>query len=326
MARALIEISGLAKRFIRARGLIATLTRRPPDVVHALNGVDLEVRRGETLAVVGESGCGKSTLARCLVRLHEPDAGSILYDGVDILALDPDARRQLGRRVQMVFQDPYGSLNPRKTIGRQLAEPIGVHYLRPSDRIAARVEELLEMVGLQLDAATRYPHAFSGGQRQRIGIARALALEPECLIADEIVSALDVSVQAQVINLLIALQNRLALTIVFVSHDLRLVRYLAHRVAVMYLGRIVEEGPTEAVFDAPLHPYTAALIAAAPDLDMTRRDTRDALVGELPSPLAIPSGCPFHPRCPHVMDRCRREPPPDRRVGERRAACHLLAG
>jgi oligopeptide transport system ATP-binding protein len=225
----------------------------------------------------------------------------------------------------MVFQDPYGSLNPRKTVGRLLAEPIRVHRLRRADKVASRVAELLDMVGLPRDAAGRYPHAFSGGQRQRIGIARALALEPECLIADEIVSALDVSVRAQIINLLIALQRRLALTIIFVSHDLSLVHYLAHRVAVMYLGRIVEEGPTDAVFAAPLHPYTAALIAAAPGLDMTRTEAPPSLAGELPSPLAIPRGCAFHPRCPHVIERCRLEPPSDHRLDERRAACHLVA-
>jgi oligopeptide/dipeptide ABC transporter ATP-binding protein len=320
----LVEIRGLAKRFAKPRGVLAILARRAPQIVHALNGVDLSVQRGETLAIVGESGCGKSTLARCLVRLHEPDAGQLIYDGADALARTGRARRDFNRRLQMVFQDPYGSLNPRKTIGHQLAEPIRVHRLRPAARIAARVEELLHMVGMSPDAAGRYPHAFSGGQRQRIGIARALALEPECLIADEIVSALDVSVQAQIINLLVALQEQLALAIIFISHDLRLVRYLAHHVAVMYLGKVIEAGPVEAVFGAPRHPYTAALIAAAPNLELVRRDAPEAVVGELPSPLDIPTGCPFHPRCPLAIERCRRETPREWVAGEHRAACHLV--
>ncbi len=323
MTGPLIELHGLVKHFVRPRSLLGGVTGTKPLVVHALNGVDLAVRRGETLAIVGESGCGKSTLARCLVRLHTPDGGRIVYDGIDINALAGAARRDFSRRVQMVFQDPYGSLNPRKTIGSQLSEPIRVHGLRPPRDIAERVRELLSMVGLPAASAGRYPHAFSGGQRQRIGIARALALEPECLIADEIVSALDVSVQAQIINLLIALQKRLSLTIVFVSHDLSLVRYLAHRVAVMYLGRVVESGLAEELFEAPRHPYTAALIAASPSLDVTRRASAEAVAGELPSPLAIPAGCAFHPRCPRAIERCRHERPDDWVAGEHRAACHL---
>jgi oligopeptide transport system ATP-binding protein len=325
MTAPLIEIAGLTKSFPQGRGVLAALGLRKAEAVHALNGVDLAVRRGETLAIVGESGCGKSTLARCLVRLQKPDAGRILYDGVDALALSGERRRNFHRRMQMVFQDPYGSLNPRKSVARQLGEPIRVHGLRSGDAVEARVRELISMVGLPADAASRFPHAFSGGQRQRIGIARALALEPECLIADEIVSALDVSVQAQIINLLVELQKRLALTIIFVSHDLRLVRYIAHRVAVMYLGRIVEAGPTEQVFGDSRHPYTAALMAAAPTLDFTRRDTIEAVAGELPSPLAIPPGCPFHPRCPRAIARCRSEVPADWISGEHRAACHLAA-
>ncbi len=304
MTEPLITLCGLTKHFARPRSLLGAVTGAKPLVVHALNGVDLVVRRGETLAVVGESACGKSTLARCLVGLHTPDEGRIVYDGIDVGALAGSARRNFSRRVQMVFQDPYGSLNPRKSIGSQLAEPIRVHGLRPARDIDERVRELLLMVGLPAAAAGRFPHAFSGGQRQRSGIARALALEPECLIADEIVSALDVSVQAQIINLLILLHKRLSLTIVFVSHDLALVRYLVHRVAVMYLGRVVEFGLAEDLFDAPRHPYTAALIAASPSLDVTRRASVDAVAGELPSPLAIPTGCAFHPRCPRAIERC----------------------
>jgi oligopeptide/dipeptide ABC transporter ATP-binding protein len=325
MTGELIEIRGLTKRFVRPRSLFATLTGQKSPVVHALNGVDLDVRHGETLAIVGESGCGKSTLARCLVRLHDADEGQMRFEGIDTTALVGERRREFSRRVQMVFQDPYGSLNPRKTIGRQLAEPIQVHRLREHGDVGARVGELLAMVGLPTEAEARYPHAFSGGQRQRIGIARALALEPKCLIADEVVSALDVSVQAQVINLLVALQRQLELTIVFVSHDLRLVRYIAHRVAVMYLGRMVEVGPTEKVFDDPRHPYTAALIAAAPSLDFARRDGVAAVAGELPSSLSIPKGCAFHPRCPRAIDRCHHEAPSDYVSGDHRAACHLAA-
>jgi oligopeptide/dipeptide ABC transporter ATP-binding protein len=320
----LIEVAGLTKSFRRRTNLVGYLRDREPARVHALNGVDLAVQRDETMAIVGESGCGKSTLARCLVRLHEADTGAIRYDGADVRALAGGALRRYNRRVQMVFQDPYGSLNPRKTVARQLSEAIRVHGIRPAAEIPARVRELLDLVRLPQDAAQRYPHAFSGGQRQRIGIARALSLEPECLIADEPVSALDVSVQAQIINLLIELQDRLHLTIVFVSHDLRVVRHLAHRVAVMYLGRVVELGPTERLFRLPRHPYTAALIAAAPSLDFAHRNTTEAVRGELPSAHAIPAGCAFHPRCPRAVERCRVELPEARALADGRVvACHL---
>jgi oligopeptide transport system ATP-binding protein len=321
----LIEVRGLYKSFARRAGFVRSLTGRRRRV-HALNGVDLTVARGETLAIVGESGCGKSTLARCLVRLHDAEGGTVTYEGSDISALAGKELRDYNRRVQMVFQDPYSSLNPRKTVAQQLSEPIRVHRLRPNDKVAARVRELLDLVRLPQDVAGRYPHAFSGGQRQRIGIARALSLEPECLIADELVSALDVSVQAQIINLLLELQQRLHLTIVFVSHDLRLVRHIAHRVAVMYLGRVVEFGETEEVFRHPRHPYTAALSAAAPSLDFTHRNTTEAVMGELPSPLALPAGCAFHPRCPIAVERCRHEAPPDVVAASgHRTACHLAA-
>ena len=323
MTDTLVRVLDVHKQFVRPRTPLQMIRREKPAVVAALNGVNLEVRRGETLAIVGESGCGKSTLARALVRLHTPDEGQILYAGRDIAALDGAARQSFSRRVQMVFQDPYGSLNPRKTIGRQIAEPIQVHGLRHGPDVQARVSDLLAMVGLPSQAAVRYPHSFSGGQRQRISIARALALEPECLIADEIVSALDVSVQAQIINLLLDLQRRLALTIVFVSHDLQLVQYLGQRVAVMYLGRIVESGPAEQIFATPLHPYTQALIAASPSLDFERKQSATAVRGELPSPLAVPSGCAFHPRCPLTIARCRDEAPEEREFGSHLVACHL---
>jgi oligopeptide/dipeptide ABC transporter ATP-binding protein len=283
--------------FALHRPLLQTLARAPRLSVHALNGVSFSVRRGETLGIVGESGCGKSTLARCLVRLLEADAGTITYDGTDVRALSGAARRGYNRRVQLIFQDPYSSLNPRMTVGQMLTEALTVHRMRPPAEIPARIAELMDLVRLPRDSLDRLPHAFSGGQRQRIGIARALSVEPDCLIADELVSALDVSVQAQVINLLLELQERLALTVLFVAHDLRLVRHISHRVAVMYLGRIVELDQTERLFTAPRHPYTRALLSAAPELDPSKRSRTAAVRGELPSPVSIPPGCPFHPRC-----------------------------
>jgi len=324
-AAPLLEVRGLAKRFPLARSLGETLRCGPPRIVNALNGVDLSVRKGETLGIVGESGCGKSTLARCLVRLLKADAGTISYDGMDVRALGGAGLRRYRRRVQMIFQDPYGSLNPRQTVGAMLGEALRVHRVCEASAIPGAVAELLNLVGLPAEAAQRSPHAFSGGQRQRIAIARALAVQPDCLVADEVVSALDVSVQAQVVNLLLELQGRLQLTILFVAHDLRLVRHISHRVAVMYLGRIVELAATEAIFDRPQHPYTQALLAAAPTLDPDQRSAGAAVRGELPSPLAIPTGCPFHPRCPYAFDRCRTELPvllgrPD---GSGSAACHL---
>jgi oligopeptide/dipeptide ABC transporter ATP-binding protein len=324
MTAPILEIAGLTKRFRLERTVADALRRRPHPAVHALNGIDLSVKRGETLGIVGESGSGKSTLARCIVRLIEPDEGTLRYGGVDIRALEGAGRRAFNRRVQMVFQDPRGSLNPRMTVRQTLAEALSVHRMRPKAQIPARIAELLDLVRLPREAADRYPHEFSGGQRQRIGIARALSVEPDCLIADELVSALDVSVQAQVVNLLLELQQRLGLTVLFVAHDLRLVRHLSHRVAVMYLGGIVETGETEALFAAPRHPYTQALLAAAPDLDPSRRHRVPAARGELPSPVDLPTGCPFHPRCPHAFDRCRVEAPLPRPTETGTAACHLL--
>ena len=320
----LLDVAGLAKRFIGRQTLARRLGGKPAPAVNALNGVSFTMRRGETLGIVGESGCGKSTLARCLVRLVEPDAGAVRFDGEDVLSLSGSERRRFNRRVQMIFQDPYGSLNPRMTVRQILVEALTVHRMRPAAQIPARVTELLDLVRLPEDAADRLPHEFSGGQRQRIGIARALAVEPECLIADELVSALDVSVQAQVVNLLLELQERLHLTVLFVAHDLRLVRHISHRVAVMYLGSIVELGETERLFTAPKHPYTQALLAAAPEMDPTRRNRTPAARGELPSPFDLPSGCPFHPRCPHVFERCRVEAPAlTLHPGGDLAACHL---
>ncbi|WP_342364031.1 oligopeptide/dipeptide ABC transporter ATP-binding protein [Terrarubrum flagellatum] len=325
----LLVADDLALGFPARRKMGDLLRGGPRPMVRALNGVSLAIARGETLAVVGESGCGKSTLARALVRLVEVDNGQISFDGADVRSLGGAALRQYNRRVQMIFQDPYGSLNPRMTIGQIIEEALQVHGMTAPARRAEKVAELLALVRLNADAASRFPHEFSGGQRQRIAIARALSVNPELLIADEIVSALDVSIQAQILNLLLDLQERLGLAMLFVSHDLRVVRHLAHRVAVMYLGRIVEIGPADSVFDAPRHPYTEALLRAAPRMDPSppdapRASRATALVGELPSPLNIPSGCPFHPRCPEKFDRCGAETPHLRITDQARfAACHL---
>ena len=320
----LLSAENVSKIFPFPRSLARIVSGQPRLAVNALNGVSLTVHRGETLGIVGESGCGKSTLARCLVRLHEVSSGRVTFDGTDIASLSGMARRAFNRRVQMIFQDPYGSLNPRMTVRQILGEALAVHAMRPAPERPARIAELLTLVRLPGDAADRYPHEFSGGQRQRIGIARALAVEPEVLVADELVSALDVSVQAQVVNLLLELQDRLKLTLVFVAHDLRLVRHISHRVAVMYLGKVVELAPTEALFSAPRHPYTSALLQAAPEIDPTRRNRVVAARGELPSPIDPPAGCLFNTRCPLAQDRCRAERPAlSTRGPGHMAACHL---
>ena len=320
----ILKIDDLHKRFPVAQSLIGRLRGEVRREVKALNGVSLVVHRGETLGIVGESGCGKTSLARCIVRLYDADAGRIHFGDVDVLTLQGPDLRAYHRRVQMVFQDPFSSLNPRMTVGQTLGEAIRVHRLRPPDQVEARIRELLDLVGLPQDAAQRLPHEFSGGQRQRIGIARCLAVEPEILVADELVSALDVSVQAQIINLLLDLQERLNLTVLFVAHDLRLVRHISHRVAVMYLGSVVELAETERIFSHPLHPYTQALISAAPTLDPARKSTVEAVQGELPSPINLPKGCPFHTRCPLVFDRCREETPRLKaHESNHLTACHL---
>jgi oligopeptide/dipeptide ABC transporter ATP-binding protein len=323
---ALLEVRNLRKRFVGRRSLADAILRHRRGILQAVDDVSFTVERGETLGIVGESGCGKSTLARCLVRLHEPDAGDILFEGREVLALRRAELRAYNRRVQMIFQDPYGSLNPRKTAGRCLAEILAVHRLVRPSAIPARVAQLLELVHLPADAVERYPHEFSGGQRQRLGIARALAVEPTVIIADEPVSALDVSVQAQIVNLLLELQSRLELTLIFISHDLRVVRHISNRVVVMYLGRIIETGPAERLFASPRHPYTQALLRALPSLHRAGAGRRReaAVRGELPSPLALPAGCAFHPRCPIATNRCRTDPPAlDRRGGDWPVACHL---
>jgi oligopeptide/dipeptide ABC transporter ATP-binding protein len=295
--------------------------------VRAVDGVSFDIHRGETLGLVGESGCGKTTTGRCILMLERPTSGSIVFEGREVTALDAGALRPVRRRMQVIFQDPYSSLNPRMTVGQILEEPLYVHgIVAGAPARAARVRELLQQVGLLPQHARRYPHQLSGGQRQRVGIARALAMEPALVICDEPVSALDVSIQAQIINLLEDLQRDLGLTYLFVAHDLSVVRHISDRVAVMYLGRIVELADRQTLYEAPVHPYTRALLSAVPipDPDLELHRERIELGGEVPSPLRPPSGCVFHPRCPIAVERCSREVPVLREVKPGQwGACHL---
>jgi peptide/nickel transport system ATP-binding protein len=317
----LLEATDLAKSFPVAAGILG----RGGGELRALAGISFRVAPGEAFGLVGESGCGKSTAGRAVLRLIEPDRGEIRFKGEDVTRADAARLRALRRHMQIVFQDPYSSLNPRRTIGRALAEPMAVHRLGTRREIADAVHQVLAEVGLPRDAAVKYPHEFSGGQRQRIGIARALVLRPELIVADEPVSALDVSIQAQILILLRGLQESRNLGFVFISHDLGVVRHFCRRVSVMYLGRIVETGPVPAIFDAPLHPYTRALRAASPVPDPTAKVTMARLEGEVASALAPPPGCPFHPRCPHAMPRCREIYPDWVEVEPGRGvACHLF--
>ncbi len=319
-ADALVAVRDLKKYFPIRKGFFA----RQVGEVKAVDGVTFWVRAGETLGLVGESGSGKTTAGRTLLRLTEATSGSATYEGEDVFALGEDELRRLRRRMQIVFQDPYGSLNPRMTVGDTIREVLAVHGLARKKGATARVNELLTLVGLAPEHAARYPHEFSGGQRQRIGIARALSVEPRFIVCDEPVSALDVSVQAQVLNLLQELQQRLGLAYLFIAHDLSVVEHVSDRIAVMYLGRIVEIGEARAVVGAPRHPYTRALLSAVPVPDPTRRAGRIILPGDVPSPAAPPSGCPFHPRCPHPLkdaDCARIVPPLAEKAPGHFAAC-----
>jgi oligopeptide transport system ATP-binding protein len=320
IGRPLVEARALVKHFRAGGGLLGGKR----EVVHAVEEVSLTVHEGETLGVVGESGCGKSTLGRLLLRLLEPTSGTVTFDGRDLGALPPRELRRLRREMQIVFQDPYGSLDPRMKVGAIVAEGLEIHDLARGAAKKAEVERLLVEVGLRAEHADRYPHEFSGGQRQRIGIARALAVGPRFVVCDEPVSALDVSVQAQVINLLADLQEKHGLAYFFVAHDLRVVAHLSHRIAVMYLGRVVEIGETERLLEDPHHPYTRALLSAIPEPDPAHRAKRMALAGDVPSPIAPPPGCPFHPRCAWAEARCKIDRPALLGDAAHAVACHVF--
>ncbi|MGH7268289.1 MAG: ABC transporter ATP-binding protein [Candidatus Rokuibacteriota bacterium] len=319
----LLEVRDLVKHFEVGGGLFG----RRRGLIRAVDGVSFTIRRGETLGLVGESGCGKTTTGRCILQLERPTSGTVIFEGQDLTRLEGTALRQARRRVQVIFQDPYSSLNPRMTVGQIVAEPMAVHGIVPDAAAReARVRALLGQVGLLPQHARRYPHELSGGQRQRVGVARALAVEPALIVCDEPVSALDVSIQAQIINLLEDLQSELGLTYLFVAHDLSVVRHISDRVAVMYLGKIVELADRKALYDDPRHPYTRALLSAVPipDPELEARRERVVLGGEVPSPLNPPPGCAFHPRCPIAVDRCRAAVPELRELEPgHRAACIL---
>jgi oligopeptide transport system ATP-binding protein len=318
----LVDVRNLTKLFPIKRGFIR---QRHVGDVRAVDDVTLYIRRGENLGLVGESGSGKTTLGKCIIQIYRPTRGEVFYDGQDLCKLDDGRLRKLRPRFQPIYQDPYSSLNPRHSVGRIVGEPLVIHNIAHGKKAAERVAELLTLVGLRPEFAQRYPHMFSGGQRQRIGIARALASNPEFLVCDEPVSALDVSIQAQIINLLDDLQTRLGLTLLFISHDLSVVRHISDRIAVMYLGRIVELSKSGDLYRDPLHPYSRALLSAVPipDPPVERQRRRIILKGEIPSPLKPPSGCTFHPRCIDRIDICSKEIPPFKQRGDRWVACHL---
>ncbi|RMH35538.1 MAG: ATP-binding cassette domain-containing protein [Nitrospirae bacterium] len=319
----LLRVKHLKKYFPVRSGLFSRIS----GWVKAVDDVSLEVQSGETFGLVGESGCGKTTVGRTILRLMEPTAGEVVFEGRHLFQLDSRELRRLRQRMQIIFQDPYSSLNPRMTVGAIIGEPLKIHRLAHGSELDAQVEALLKRVGLRPEFRSRYPHEFSGGQRQRIGIARALALRPRFIVCDEAVSALDVSIQAQILNLLKELQEEYHLAYLFITHDLNVVEYLAHRIAVMYLGQLAEVAPADALFRHPKHPYTQALFSANPVPDPTRRGKRIVLEGDVPSPLHPPSGCRFHTRCPHVMPVCKTEEPPLIQIGDSNGTiqvwCHL---
>ncbi|MCI8658734.1 MAG: dipeptide ABC transporter ATP-binding protein [Lachnospiraceae bacterium] len=319
--KVLLEAKHLVKEF-PAGG-----TRKNPQVVHAVTDVNLTIYEGETLALVGESGCGKSTLGRVLIRLIEPTGGDILYEGQSIVGMREAAFARLRRQMQIIFQDPYASLNPRMSVKEIIGEPLLTYGMRDKREREVRVRELMKEVGIAQEFYNRYPHQFSGGQRQRIGIARAIALNPKLIICDEPVSALDVSIQSQVLNLLKDLQEKYGLTYLFISHDLSVVKFIADRVCVMFLGKICEIGDTDSLYEKPLHPYTRFLMNAIPKADpRLRSQEKELLSGEIPSPVNPPFGCRFHTRCPYAKDICRKEEPAGQTVGERQVFCHFPLG
>ncbi len=322
----LLEVKDLIMHFPLTKGIVF---QRKVGAVQAVDGVSFAIKKGETLGLVGESGCGKSTTGRAILQLYKPTAGEVNYQGRDLTKLDGGQMRKMRRHLQMIFQDPYASLNPRMTVGNIIAEPMQIHNLVPKNERVERVQELLETVGLNPYFANRYPHEFSGGQRQRIGVARALAANPEFIVADEPVSALDVSIQAQIINLLEDLQEQFDLTYLFIAHDLSVVRHISDRVAVMYLGKMVELADRDDLYENPLHPYTKALLSAVPIPDpvVEKKRERIILTGDVPSPINPPSGCHFHTRCPYVMDVCKEDEPAfaDQGAGHY-VACHLYHG
>jgi len=313
----LLRVENLRKYFPIRRGVFSRVAGH----VRAVDDISFEVRRRETLSLVGESGSGKTTTGRTILRLMEPTAGKAYFEDIDIFALKGNELRALRRRMQIIFQDPYGSLNPRMTVGAMIGEPLAIHKIVPKRARRDKIAEILDLVGLEADHMNRYPHEFSGGQRQRIGIARALAVEPDLIVADEPVSALDVSIQAQILNLLEDLQDKLGLTYLFIAHDLSVVRHISNEVAVMYLGKIVERAPVEELFSNPLHPYTLALLASVPVPDPSVKAEHRPLQGDMPSPIRPPSGCRFHTRCPRVMAHCSTIQP----LLEEKAAGHVVA-
>ncbi len=319
----LLQVTGLKKYFPVRSGIFSRVSAW----VKAVDDITLQINYGETLGLVGESGCGKTTVGRSILRLQEPTAGEITFEGEDLLALNPRELRQARRRMQIIFQDPYSSLNPRMTIGSIVSEPLKIHKIAKGQELQDRVNQLFVKVGLRPEHQSRYPHEFSGGQRQRVGIARALALNPKFIVCDEAVSALDVSIQAQILNLLRDLQQEFHLSYLFITHDLNVVQYLADRIAVMYLGQLAEVAPTKDLFATPKHPYTQALLSANPVPDPTAVSQRMILPGDVPSPLNPPNGCRFHPRCPQVMDICKTTNPPLIQIGptekDHQVWCHL---
>jgi peptide/nickel transport system ATP-binding protein len=326
----LLKVEGLTKHFPIQKSIFDKLVLKDgrvkliSQIVKAVNGVDLAIRRGETLGLVGESGCGKSTLAKTIIGLYPPTAGKVIYENENISSLSGRARQPYQKKIQMIFQDPFSSLNPRKKVMHIVGQPMSIHGIASGQERQRRVLGLLEKVGMDPEYAWRYPHQFSGGQRQRIGFARALACKPELVIADEPISALDVSIQAQILNLLMNLQEEFELTYLFVSHDLSVVKHISTRVAVMYLGFIVETATTENIFDAPNHPYTRLLFSAIPSLDSLQFKDSVELEGEVPTPIDLPTGCPFHPRCPNAVDPCKITRPLLKEIAPGRlSACHL---